>query len=211
MITDQLLIGKIKTQIESGIGWGNSDDWTNHDFVALSEKIRERTGISLSHVTLKRIWGKVRYESLPNVHTLNTLAQFAGYADWRDFRLKNGNGTTARLPSVPNRIPKRLYLAASIVALAIAFICVIALVPGKITHPAAVSPVIDATGYSFSSRKVVSKGLPNSVIFDYDAGRAPAIPSLSSSPGIRICAPRYPRPAISIRPFITIRIIIMQN
>jgi hypothetical protein len=169
MITDQLLIGKIKTQIESGMGWGNSDDWTNHDFVALSEKIRERTGIALSHVTLKRIWGKVKYESLPNVHTLNTLSQFAGYADWRDFRSKNGNGTPAKLPPAP----KRLYLAASIAALVIALTCIIALVSGKIRRTAAISPVIDPAGYSFSSKKVVSKGLPNSVIFDYDAVRAP--------------------------------------
>src|ERR1700744_5435274 len=101
MITDQLLIGKLGTQIENDMGWGNPDDWTNHDFVALSEKIRERTGIAISHVTLKRIWGKVKYESLPNTHTLDTLVRFLGFENWRDFKSQNGNGVAKPAPPAP--------------------------------------------------------------------------------------------------------------
>src|ERR1700761_2936248 len=92
MSTDEQFIEKARTCIESRMGWGNSEQWTNQDFLALSEKIREQTGVTLSHVTLKRIWGKVKYDSLPNPHTLDTLARFAGYDNWRDLRSKNGNG-----------------------------------------------------------------------------------------------------------------------
>ena len=87
MSSDEAYISKARALIESRTGWGNSDQWTNQDFLALSEKIREQTGVTLSHVTLKRIWGKVRYDSLPNPHTLDTLARFAGYEHWRDFKL----------------------------------------------------------------------------------------------------------------------------
>ncbi len=87
MSTDEVYISKARALIESRIGWGKSDQWTNQDFLALSEKIREQTGVTLSHVTLKRIWGKVRYDSLPNPHTLDTLARFAGYENWRDLKL----------------------------------------------------------------------------------------------------------------------------
>ena len=58
----------------------------------LSEKIQEQLNIPLSHVTLKRIWGKVKYDSLPNTHTLNTLVQFVGYENWREFKIQHGNG-----------------------------------------------------------------------------------------------------------------------
>src|SRR6195952_2142065 len=93
MHSDEFLIEKTKKLFESTTGWGDSNDWTNQDFVILSEKIQEKTGVALSHVTLKRVWGKVKYESLPNTHTLDTLVQFLGYENWRGFKSQNGNGT----------------------------------------------------------------------------------------------------------------------
>ena len=89
----EFLIEKTIKLYESNTGWGDSNEWRNQDFVILSEKIHERTGVVLSHVTLKRVWGKVKYDSLPSTHTLNTLVQFLGYECWRDFRSQNGNWT----------------------------------------------------------------------------------------------------------------------
>lgn len=97
MNTAEFLIEKTIKLYESNTGWGDSDEWTNQDFVILSEKIQERTGVALSHVTLKRVWGKVKYDSLPNTHTLDTLVQFLGYENWRDFRSQNGNGTASAI------------------------------------------------------------------------------------------------------------------
>src|ERR1700729_3565748 len=97
MNTIEFLIEKAIKLYESNTGWGDSDEWTNHDFVILSEKIRERTGVALSYVTLKRVWGKVKYDSLPNTHTLDTLVQFLGYENWRGFKSQNTNsGATAK-------------------------------------------------------------------------------------------------------------------
>ena len=93
MNTVELLIEKTIKLYESNTGWGDSDEWSSQDFVILSEKIQERTGVALSHVTLKRVWGKVKYDSLPNTHTLDTLVQFLGYENWRNFKSQNGNGT----------------------------------------------------------------------------------------------------------------------
>ena len=57
--------------------------------------IFDQTGIALSHVTLKRIWGKVRYDSLPRTNTLNTIVRFLGYRNWREFRVNNASGPLA--------------------------------------------------------------------------------------------------------------------
>jgi len=97
MNTVELLIEKTIKLYESNTGWGDSDEWSSQDFVILSEKIQERTGVALSHVTLKRVWGKVKYDSLPNTHTLDTLVQFLGYENWRDFKSQNGNGTASAI------------------------------------------------------------------------------------------------------------------
>jgi hypothetical protein len=86
---DQGLMRQIKRLFEEKTGWGDSDLWNNQDFLELSGMILDQTGIALSHVTLKRIWGKVRYESLPHTRTLNTIVQFLGYRNWREFYVKN--------------------------------------------------------------------------------------------------------------------------
>lgn len=165
MSTEESFIGKAKAKIESSMGWGASDHWTNQDFLTLSERIREQTGVTLSHVTLKRIWGKVKYDSLPNPHTLDTLARFAGYENWRDLK-----SLPSHHPYSPLFPRKRLLLLGVVLALAV-LVCIIALRPKKTQtlNNADLNPA----DYSFSSKKVVSTGIPNSVIFDFDATHAP--------------------------------------
>ena len=92
---DQVLMHQIKRLFEEKTGWGNSDLWNNQDFLELSGMIFNHTGIALSHVTLKRIWGKVRYHSLPHTSTLNAIVQFLGYRNWREFCVKNPGATVA--------------------------------------------------------------------------------------------------------------------
>src|SRR5882762_1519659 len=78
-------IEKCRQQIEAKVGWGPGTGWQNQDFEALSARIYKETKVSLSVSTLKRLWGKIRYEGTPNIGTLNALAQFVGYENWRAF------------------------------------------------------------------------------------------------------------------------------
>src|SRR5579863_4219167 len=89
--------------IEKSLNWGDSGIWGNDDFERLSEKIFEKTRVQLSISTLKRIWGKVRYENFPTTATLNALAGFLGYESWREFRQKNDNTTITDIQ--PNVVP----------------------------------------------------------------------------------------------------------
>jgi len=181
MLTDEILIEKAKKLVETHSGWGDSGDWTNGDFIALSEKIQEDTGVSISHVTLKRLWGKVKYESLPNTHTLDTLVKFTGYENWRSFKMRNGNGhiPATPVPEVTQQQPivekpatpvakkgsvfiTRLGIAAAIIALP----CILFFIPAN-------KEKIIPADYSFSSKTTVAQGLPNSVVFDYDASKSP--------------------------------------
>ncbi len=100
---------QVKRLFEEKTGWGDSDGWNNQDFLELSVMIFDQTGIALSHVTLKRIWGKVRYESLPRTRTLSTLVQYLGYRNWREFCVKNAvspnSSTFAACYSTPRSSP----------------------------------------------------------------------------------------------------------
>lgn len=78
------LIMKCCAQIEMDVQWGPSDRWTNQDFERLSEIMFQKTKIKLSISTLKRVWGKVNYTSLPSAITLNALAIYNGYGSWRE-------------------------------------------------------------------------------------------------------------------------------
>ena len=208
MPTDEILIRQVKRLFEEKTGWGDSEKWSNQDFLQLSELIRERTDVTISHVTLKRIWGKVKYDSLPNTHTLNTLVQFLGYENWRDFSVRRGageglnggagfggalnggtgmsDGSGAEIPQVnaiklqappgdepaqekedPETVRENRMRTIIWMALPLAVILLILLfLHGQ-------QPAPQAQDYTFSSKKVVSTGVPNSVIFDYEASRAP--------------------------------------
>lgn len=185
MDTDEILLHKCKNLVQEKLGWEGSESWTNHDFQVLSEKIQEATGVNLSVATLKRIWGKVKYDSKPTITTLNTLAQFTGYENWRTFKQSqpgvsgsgNGhghiNGTehamqdeAASGSAAKTRRLWRSGLVGTALCGGILFIFLYGFRKGPEgpKHPAQ---------YAFSSMKVVSEGVPNSVIFDYDASAAP--------------------------------------
>lgn len=168
--------------IEEKLGWGSSDNWQNQDFETLSSRIFDRTQVALSVSTLKRVWGKVKYDNYPSLTTLNTLAVFAGYEHWRDFRQQqlaeagpesapelvynmplNGHGATAA-----KRRRIGWYIAPGVL--------VILVIAGWMYNRTGrngvpVSTLPEGARFSFSSQPL-SAGIPNSVIFNYDATAA---------------------------------------
>jgi hypothetical protein len=86
MNQEEQTLRRCLTRIEDKTGWGPATEWTNQDFTTLSEKIAGETGVHLSPTTLKRVWGRVAYASKPSPSTLDALAAFVGYENWRGFR-----------------------------------------------------------------------------------------------------------------------------
>lgn len=158
-------------QIEQMSGLGSGEGWTTADFERLSERIQEKTGAYLSVTTLKRVWGKVRYDSSPTTTTLNVLVQYLGYPNWHDFT----QPTTPSAQPVPGPSPLRTApppthtnshgLLSWVVhyGMMIGFFGVLAIGLAS-DGPAPLSP----QAFSFSSRPV-TQGIPNSVVFEYDA------------------------------------------
>ncbi|MCF0068904.1 hypothetical protein LZD49_00385 [Dyadobacter sp. CY261] len=170
MISELSELQRCKGIIERKLDWGPADAWQTTDFENLSELILTETGVSLSTSTLRRIWGRVEYNHLPSTTTLNTLAHFAGGGDWRTFVRQNKTSTTQPEPE-PEAIAsqqkprswKQLAWIATVV-LGIIVASMLAFDKGE--------PQLEKNTFRFGSQPV-TRGIPNSVIFTYDASASP--------------------------------------
>jgi hypothetical protein len=160
------------TEIEYRFNWGDGE-WTNYDFEKLSSEIQYDTGVNLSVTTLKRLWGKLKYDSMPTATTLNTLARYAGYEDWRHFKRVNTTaeeqGVRERDTSIADKVPlpekaegnKRFWLFSFVILLPVIYF--FSFDKHRVVH---------SEDFQFSSNKIMSTGVPNSVIFHYQASTA---------------------------------------
>lgn len=153
------LVQKCLRLIEEKLHWGHSKNWHSDVFIELSELIQKETQVLLSPTTLKRVWGKVKYKNAPSITTLNTLAQFAGYQNWRDFKSKGAEKSTINWTQRINANLGIIMLSASLMT--IVFISFYSLKGTSNTQS------IDVSKIGFSS-KPLSVGLPNSVVFNLD-------------------------------------------
>ncbi|GAB3525192.1 hypothetical protein [Emticicia fontis] len=166
---------KCKRAIEEKLNWGSSASWLNYDFERLNEQIFAETNVQISVSTLKRIFGKASYNSSPSLTTLNTLAQFIGFTNWRDFTKSIAPQPIApETPAPPvitpahqpvvNKNQRRYFIYGIISTLAI-----ISLIGFMVQKK---EPNLDYSKFAFEANKVVTEGLPNSVVFTYDATAA---------------------------------------
>lgn len=193
---EDVLLSKCLGLVEDKLKWGSGSQWTTKDFEALREQIFRETKVSLSLATLKRLWGKMKYDSKPTASTLDVIAQFVGYQNWRTFSqsyqppyvlvqdnqqdnekqnidLQAEKVTQVKATTQTSRSKRNVVIALSLglsVTLLVAFMW-----PRLAKKP---SNKLDAELFSFSSRKIIREGVPNSVVFDYDARIASATDTL---------------------------------
>ncbi|HEY5917058.1 MAG TPA: hypothetical protein VIU13_06640 [Chryseolinea sp.] len=152
-----------RQRIEEKVGWGPGNEWQNQDFEALSKRILKETKVSLSVSTLKRVWGKVRYDGNPTTATLNALAQFVGYEDWRTFA-SNGNSTPSNPKSA--KVPWKISFSKTLKAI----LAIAALGLGVFLFSVMQSRPkrLEYKNITFSSQPT-AKAVPNTVVFNYNA------------------------------------------
>ncbi len=189
--TDAFYIRQCMELIEARWQRGPSGEWKSYDFEKLSDEIYDSTGISLSISTLKRLFGKVAYNNLPSLSTLNTLARFVGYEDWNAFKWRDATSPTpgAAQTSGPATAPQMILPKANTIVyetdsekikkkklpwwplliLPLAALGYLFVGSARVSRQGPVNPSL----YFFSCNKVLTEGVPNSVVFHYDASKAP--------------------------------------
>ena len=188
-MTQEAAIEQCRALIGNSLGWGDAAFWTNEDFETLSESIFDKTGIRLSVSTLKRVWGKVKYDSSPNMATLNALARYVGFEGWRAM-LSAASADKSLAPAdaegiVPNNHPPTINHPAQsqpaanapnqpqpalrskpttpIIIATIAIVALLSLLSARLIHADKTTNPL-----RFEAHRT-SDDLPNSVVFDYDA------------------------------------------
>lgn len=136
--------------------------------------IQEKTGRVISSTTLKRIWGRVAYQSSPSRHSLDTLAQFLDFDSWRsltqspdlDISSEQALRTEVATPQLTaSRSTSRSTVVLSLFMLGLGAAVVLWL--GLRSTPDEALVVENPESIEFRSRPI-AQGLPNTVVFDYD-------------------------------------------
>lgn len=164
---DEIHIQRCLKLIVDQLNWGDPSEWTNYDFSKLSDLVHQRTQVRLSVTTLKRMWGRLKYESAPALTTLNALAQFAGFVDWREFcrdtpAVTSPQVTSSPPPKTQQKFNSRWMIAAMVLIVPVAWFMI------SFTK----KPSVDPDQFSFAANKMIAEGVPNSVVFSYDATAA---------------------------------------
>jgi hypothetical protein len=86
-MNDRFYINIIIRRIEKKLGWKKVSLWTDNEFKKLGLLIYEKTAISISPQTLKRLFGKVKYKEVYHAQpaTKDALARLIDYTDWDAF------------------------------------------------------------------------------------------------------------------------------
>jgi hypothetical protein len=150
--------------IEQQLDWGDPSAWQTKDFEILNELILEKTKVSLSESTLRRIWGRVEYNHLPSTTTLDTLSKFAGFESWRMFtRQRKPAVLSSKIieqPAIKEKKTSGWWIAIALIVVAIGGISLVSMYVKK-TPPASKEAALFNT-------KPVTRSIPNSVIFTYE-------------------------------------------
>ncbi|WP_224996084.1 hypothetical protein [Cesiribacter sp. SM1] len=178
---DAYYLERCRELVEEKLGWGSSAAWSQADFQEAAEKILGATGISLSVTTLKRLWGKVNYSGSPSASTLNALALYLGYENWRAFKLQLDAEETSAIPEHHAPVSAAVVEASQPASkldpsslkssrLWVPYLTVLLIVAAGILFYAAkekeAAPVL--TGAIEFNSEPLAKGIPNTVVFNYN-------------------------------------------
>ena len=174
---EKYYLEKLKQGVENKLQWGNSEDWRHSDYKNLSEVIYNESKILLSTSTLKRVWGKIKYEGMPNATTLDALSMFIGFTNWLDFKnradetfIENREKSKTIEKKYPQQAPAitlpikqiTLFIGGAIVITGLIFIL------KSFTSIDNVQKVEIPENFVFEVSKAPDAGIPQTVMIDID-------------------------------------------
>jgi len=161
-------VEQLLSKIIKQLAWGEVEQWNNYDFDQLSQMIMDKTKVQLSAITLKRVFGKIKYDSNPSIHTLNTLARFVDYSDWRDFQLNVEQPKPIAVPTPPLKRKTQKNRFKYAFGMFLGIVLVGFLMSGNSFNG---DKKYQSEDFDFEYIKI-GEGIPSSVVFKYDATKA---------------------------------------
>ncbi|MBC7914957.1 MAG: hypothetical protein H7Y07_12635 [Pyrinomonadaceae bacterium] len=160
MLSEKECIQACKKLIEQKFGFPESKLWKQREFEFLAELILTKTATRLSISTLKRIW-KDPEGRLPHIYTLNALAGLAGFESWNNFKHQHHHP-----PAHNSKERTEIKWGILISILSIAAFCITGFF-----YLQRDKHVYNKNQIVFKTRRVISDGVPNTVVFEYDISK----------------------------------------
>ncbi|NRB50722.1 MAG: hypothetical protein HRU41_23845, partial [Saprospiraceae bacterium] len=85
--------------LEERKSWGPIASWRYTEFRQLSEELTDLTGVSVSYMTLIRIFQKQDFKRSPQLATLDALAKYLDFEDWETFCVQQDSPTIVERPA----------------------------------------------------------------------------------------------------------------
>jgi hypothetical protein len=161
-----------KLLIEEKLKWINSNEWKQRDYLHLIELVENKSGITLSLSTVKRIWKKYP-SNIPHISTLDALAQFLDYDDWLHFKQSNQKIAASKITNTSKRLTIIRPVLFSILIFCLALVSILFLKSIRSEAPKS-GIVYEPVEIEFSCKYSAVSELPNTVIFNYDVSTVEA-------------------------------------
>jgi transcriptional regulator with XRE-family HTH domain len=168
------LVKDVITEVFNKSGYTDTGQMTQRDFDYISSEIEKKSGILISGTTIKRL-ALGDFSRLPQVATLNAIANYFDYKTWQDLKTSR---TTAIKPAyeIPADVTrekgsrslksKLLYFTASLLVVIVIF--------GFLLFKSGPAGISNAEKATFSCHKSTRNDIPNTVIFNYDIDQVQA-------------------------------------
>ncbi len=168
-----------KKQLEEKFSFGNGQGYFQKDLELLSNYIEEEKGVYISLSTLKRLW-KNSFKQGPQLATLNALAKTLDYDNWQDFKLKNkgdkvAHSNTALNSKQDTHVSSKPRKLGAVFLFVVLILVLILFVYRRKENTSMLKGDIFINGpVVFKADKTLSRGVPNTFIFDYDVSQVKA-------------------------------------
>lgn len=155
-LSDHELVQRCMAALCEKAGFPDTSALVQRDLQTLTDAIEARTSVLISLSTIKRLLNG-QFSRLPQIATLNALAQYLDYPNWQAYRIAQKPSTSKPTTAKPRPFP-RLAAALSLIIATLALLAV-----EFIRHPLA-----NLDKAQFSATKVTGNDIPNSVVFHYN-------------------------------------------
>lgn len=148
------------------MGFSDSQKLVQRDIEFLCASIESQTRVLISMSTMKRLLNG-QFSRLPQVATLNAIANFLGYPHWQAFKMRQITEEKSITPAVYKATPKRgnRFLVTKVFFFGILLLIIVASVAFFKREN---SGVRNGNKAEFSAYKMTNNDIPNSVLFKYN-------------------------------------------
>ena len=160
-MNEQVLVKTAIIEIFYKNGYSDLTRMTQRDFDHIGEQLEQKSGILISGTTVKRL-AHGEFARLPQIATLNAIANYYNYKTWQDFKASKIEEGPEKEPV--KKLESRRKFRVKYLSIPVAIIILGSLYFSRSTK----GTVSNAEKASFSLRKNTSNDIPNSVVFSYN-------------------------------------------